>query len=169
MTGINFFPGYSQTGDQSQPSFNYNHTQIGGDPKWTGVAGADHTFHTKSAAWKVEAVGHYQSSTPFSGQVAPFNYPYQAFYFTPSYFTLDTFLHFTPSGKPWSVTLFARNVLQRQFLLDRTYQVYGNNPTSGQGGQLTGLPYTNPAVLYAYETGHYGPPRTFGVIFQASF
>jgi iron complex outermembrane receptor protein len=169
MPGVNYFPGYSQTGNQSQPSFNYNHTTVGGDPEWTLLASAEHTFHVAKAGWRVELMAHYQSSTPAAGQLAPFNYPYQSLYITPSYVTFDTFLHYEPADKPWSVTAFARNAFNRQFLLDRNYQVYGINPTSGGGGALNGLPYSNPAVLFAYATGQYGPPRTFGLIFEARF
>jgi outer membrane receptor protein involved in Fe transport len=58
------------------------------------------------------------------------------------------------------VQAFGRN------LFDKAYETeVGYTVSSG----LTGLPYTSPAVTYAYKTAAFGPPRTYGLMFQFNF
>jgi iron complex outermembrane recepter protein len=157
---VNYFQGYSQSGNQSVPSFNYSHTPIGYSPKYAANATFDQLFHYFDATWDAQAIFHYVGSQLSGNQVAPFAYPYPSYWELPAYSTLDLNLTYQPNVEHWTVTGFMRNAADKAY---KTAVAY-----SASNG-LSGLAPSNPKVTYAYGTATYGPPRTFGVIFNFKF
>lgn len=157
---VNYFTGYSQTGNQGVPSFNYSHTPVGAAPKYAADVTYDHIFESSRATVDAGIVFHFVGSQLSGNQAAPFTYPYPGFFILPAYSYWDFSLNFQPSAARWSVTAFIRNAFDKAYQISRGYTVANG---------LTGLPYTNSAVTYAYATAAYGPPRTFGAIFNFNF
>lgn len=157
---VNYFPGYSQTGNQTQPSFNYSHTPVGFSPDYSANTAFDHTFRAHKATWDVQLIFHFVGRQLSGNQVAPFAYPYASYYMLPSHATWD--LNITCQLQPgqWKVIAFVRN------LFDEAYETAaGYSVSTGR----TGVPYSSPSVTYAYGTAAFGPPRTYGLLLQHKF
>jgi iron complex outermembrane recepter protein len=150
------YPGYSATGDQSGPSFNYNGTQVGGAPKVSVFSTYDHTFRWDQHTLTGEVVYRYTGQVRNGNQEQPNMPPYDAYWELPGYSTVDLSLTYAPADGKYSITAFSRNVT------DKLYE-------TGRGYSNNGAALTPANSLYAYTTAGFGPPRTYGVRFQANF
>ena len=151
------YPGYSATGNQSGPSFNYNGTQVGGAPKMAIYSNYDHTFRFGERTVTTQVVYRYQGQTRNGNQDAPNMPPGDAFAELPGYSTFDLNIGYAPADGKYSITLWSRN------LANKVYE-------TGRGYSNANASALAPAAsLFAYETATYGPPRTFGVRVQANF
>jgi iron complex outermembrane recepter protein len=150
------YPGYSATGNQSGPSFNYNGTQVGGAPKFTVLSNYDHTFRFGERTVTTQVVYRYVGQTRNGNQEQPNMPPGDAYAELPGYSTFDLNIAYAPADGKYSVTFFSRN------LADKVYE-------TARGYVNNGAALSPANSLYAYETGTFGPPRTFGVRIQANF
>jgi iron complex outermembrane recepter protein len=150
------YPGYSATGNQSGPSFNYNGTQVGGAPKVTILSNYDHTFRFGERTVTAQIVYRYVGQTRNGNEEQPNMPPGDGYAELPGYSTFDLNIGYAPADGKYSITLWSRNLANKVYETGRAYE---NN-----GAALS------PAnSLYAYEEGTFGPPRTFGVRVEANF
>jgi iron complex outermembrane receptor protein len=150
------YPGYSPTGNQSGPSFNYNGTHVGGSPDWAFYGTYDHTFRFGEHNIDAQVVYRYNGKEVNGNQAAPNMPPAANFSELPAWSTWDLNLSYAPADGRYQVTLFSRN------LFDKLY-------VTGRGYSSNGAALTPAAAAYAYETESFGPPRTYGVIVRANF
>ena len=150
------YPGYSATGNQSGPSFNYDGTHVGGAPKLTVLSNYDHTFRLGEHTVTTQLVYRYIGEEVAGNQEAPNMPPGNGFYNLPGYSTFDLNVGYAPADGKYSVTMFIRNLGNKVY---ETARGYVNN----------GAALAPAASQYAYETATFGPPRTFGVRVAASF
>ena len=150
------YPGYSSTGNQSGPSFNYNGTKVGGSQDWTVYATYDRTFHWAARMLDAQVAYRYVGQRVNGNQEQPNMPPSPSFWILPSFNTVDLNLTYGPDDGKYTITLFGRNLCNALY---KTGVGYSNN-----GAALA------PAnSLYAYETASYGPPLTYGLRVQANF
>lgn len=150
------YPGYSATGNQSGPSFNYNGTRVGSTPEWTVYSTYDHTFRWNQRAITAQVVYRFTGDEVTGNQEQPNMPPYSGFFMLPGYSTWDLSLSYQPEDGRYTITLFSRNLFNKLYATNRGYV---NN----------GAALTPAASLYAYETESFGPPRVYGVQVQANF
>jgi iron complex outermembrane receptor protein len=160
---INLQPGISTTGDQNGPSVNYNGTRAGANPEWAGTLSYSHTFRGMGADWDAQASYYYFGERLNGNQAAPFT----SNYYLPldAYSTIDLSLRYRPTGAKWSVLAYVRNVGDKLYRVARGFT---SNNAGAQYNPAT-LATTLNTVNYALTTAAYGPPRTFGIVFDTSF
>lgn len=151
------FPGYSPTGDQSGPSFNYTGTQVGGSPKIAVLANYDHTFHIGESELTPQLVYHYTGQVRVGNQGAPNMPPADSFWEMPAFSTVDFTLTWSKEGGKYNVALFSRNLTDKLYLTGRGYV---------NGGRAALMPANS---AFAFTTASYGAPRTFGISAYARF
>jgi hypothetical protein len=161
---INLQPGISTTGDQSGPSVNYTGTRAGANPVWGGNLVYDHTFHGMNAAWDAQLSYHYTGDRLNGNQAAPNTT--NSFLPLDAYSTLDFSLRYRPGDAKWSVMAYVRNATDKLYRVSRGFASNGNGV---QYNPATAATTVLPNVNYAYTTAAYGPPRTFGIVFDTSF
>ncbi len=150
------YPGYSTTGNQSGPSFNYNDTRVGNTPDWTTYATYQHIFHIGDRLFIPQVVFRYVGSVLNGNQEAPNMPPSNSFWLLPAYTTWDLNLGYQSADGKYTITLWSRNLFNKLYV---TGVNYANN----------GAALTPAASAYAYETETWGAPRQFGVQVQATF
>lgn len=151
------YPGYSTTGNQSGPSFNYNGTRTGSSPDWTTFATYSRTFHLSADRLFIPQVVFRYIGTEVNGnQEQPNMPPYNGFWMLPGYSTWDLYLTYQADGGKYAVTAFSRNLFNKLYATGRSYASNGAALMPSQ-------------ALYAYETQTFGAPRMWGVQIQANF
>jgi iron complex outermembrane recepter protein len=150
------YAGYSPTGDQSGPSFNYDGTQVGGSPKIAVFSTLEHTLHSNDFDYTAQLAYRYNGKSRNGNFAAPNMPPYDDFANLPAYSTVDLTLTAASSDGKYSVSAFARNLTDKLYLTGRGY---GNNSAA----------LTPANSFYALITESYGPPRTYGVTLRARF
>lgn len=144
----------------------FNREGTFGRPRWTANADYTHTFRFGGGATlDAQVAWHYQSSTP-PATAAPSTVPLVNVPFNtiPERSLFDLSARYAPEDRKWSITAYVRNALDEHALATHGLSTsITGNPLDIAGGVVPG------GYAYAYETGTYVDPRTFGAVFQYSF
>ncbi|MGC4029794.1 MAG: TonB-dependent receptor [Steroidobacteraceae bacterium] len=149
-------PGYSPTGDQSGPSFNFNGTQVGATPKIGIRAGYDHTFRGGDFEYTPALYYVYNGKQRNGNGVAPNMPPGEDFWTLPAWSTIDLSFAIARADGRYSLTFWGRNLANKLTV-------------TGRGYSANSAALSPAAALYAYTTESYGPPRTYGLTVNANF
>jgi iron complex outermembrane receptor protein len=136
--------------------FNYSDTPIGGAVDWALAATYDHTFRLASGTLDAQILVNYRGDFLSGNQTAVVNV--NAYLPIDAVTTADLTLRYTPQDAKWNVTAYVRNLTDEKVV-----------NTRGYSSNAAFRAVSDPATFYAYRTETYGPPRTFGVIFNAEF
>ena len=151
-TGLTYLEAeYIQFDLSSQGGANYSGTAMGMSPHWSGNVAYDHFFRTAIGTFDAQAALQFNGRRLLNNQAVTGANDYIV---GKSYETEDASLRYSPPTGNWSLTAYGHNLSNRNTETGSSYASNANGPM--------------PATYY-YTTRSYGPPRTYGVIFDVKF
>ena len=136
--------------------FNYNGSQIGLSPDWSGNFSLDHIVHLPHGDLDAPFVTHYTGRVLLVGQIAAADHNDD--FESPPLVSFDLSAGYEPRDARWNVTAYVRNLSDARVANAETYSC-----------NAAFLPVSDPRVLYGYTSQALTPPRLYGFTVSYEF